>query len=298
MRHLTLLAAALLSLGTIISCQRDPIYDSVSKYRFEFDIDENVLYCDPPKTELIQVLFYDPQTGKKIDETYMSPDGGYLYSIQPGYYDIVVFSMGSDRTDITYTKDLNLLTAETKTLQSTPVRIINAPGHVFTGAAGNVMIPHLSEADSPFILRFPMKSICDSWKIMITGVEGLEYASSVWVYVFNQREEILLKDMTPTGSCAIRASGKALPSEGVLESQFCTFGMINDGQPTVKVVIEAQDGRTHSMDFDVTRQVWDESNSSHIITVDFPTKLLPLKQGGLDPSADEWDDNHEFIDIK
>lgn len=298
MKPLAFIMTALLSLASVLSCQRDPIFDSVSKYRFEFDIEDDVLYCKAQKAELVQVLFYDPASGKKINETYMSPEGGYLYSILPGNYDIVAFTMGSDRTDITYTKDLNLLSAETKILQSTPVRIINAPGHVFTGVAGGVMIPHLSEADAPFVLKLSLRSICDSWRMIITGVEGLEYATSVSVYVFNQREEILLKDMTRTGNCAIRASGKAVLSEGILESEFCTFGMIAEGATTARVVIESQSGKTYSKDFDISEQTRDQNNSTHTITVEFPLKLLPLKQGGLDPSADEWDSNHEFIDIK
>lgn len=292
------LALILTCMAALLSCQRDPIYDEVSKYRFEFEIDQSVLYCKAALPELIQVMFYDPQTGKKVQETYMTPQGGYLHSFQSGTYDIVAFTMGSDRTDITYTKDLNLLTAETKTLQSSPVRIINAPGHVFTGVARSVVIPHLSEADPQFTLTLPLKSICDSWRVVVTGVRGLEYASNVSVYVFNQAEEVLLKDMTPTGSCAIRASGEALPDMGYIQSEFCTFGMNPEGQVSLRIVIEAQDGRLHSREFDVTDQIRSKSNADHTITVDFPTELLPLTQGGLDPSSDEWDENREFIDIQ
>jgi|GEM_PF-5399956 len=298
MRHFVLITTLTLSLLSLLSCQRDPIYEAVSRYRFEFDIEDDVLYCSAAEPELIQVMFYDPQTGKKIDETYMSPGGGYLYSFQNGCFDIVAFTMGADRTDITYTKDLSLLTAETKVIQNSPVTVINAPDHVFAGVLRSVTIPCLSEADPQFILTIPLKSVCDSWKVCVTGVKGLENASSAYMYLTNQTMEVLLKEWEPQGNCSIKAAGKVDVQKGIIEIPFCTFAMGKDGKTTLRVMIEANDRRVHSMDFDVTAQVTDPENTSHIITVDFPTELLPMTQGGLDPSADEWDENHQFIDVK
>lgn len=298
MRRFGFVAAAMLSLLSVLSCQRDPIYDAASKYRFEFDIDDDVLFCNAVKPELIQVIFYDPQTGKKLDETYMSPEGGYLYSFQTGCYDIVAFTLGAERTDITYTKDLNLLTAETKVIQSSPATVINAPDHVFAGVVRQASIPCLSEADPQFVLTIPLKSVCDSWKVEVRGVKGLQYASSASLYLGNQGKEILLKEWKTNGNCTIKATGKVDVERGVIEIPFCTFAMGKDGQVTARLLVEGQDRKVRSGEFDVTSQVRDSTNSSHIITVDFPIELQPMTQGGLDPSADEWDENREFIDIK
>lgn len=281
-----------------LSCTRDPIYDEVSRYHICFSIDSDVLYCRGKQPELIQVIFYDPVSGKKIDEAYMGPEGGYLYSFTPGAYDIVAVSMGSSRTELTFTKDFNLLTAQTKTIQSSPVKVIAAPDHMYAGVMAGTVIPFLSEADPPFELTIPMKSVCDSWKIKVTGVKGVEYSAGITAYVFNQTQEIYLKDNRPSGNCAIRAEGRAVQDEGVFEIPFCTFGMSDTGTIRIRVDIEALDRKVHSMEFDVTSQILDVSNREHLITVDFPTELSPMIQGGLDPSADKWDEHHEFVDIE
>lgn len=292
------IAPALLTLMVALSCTRDPIYDEVSRYRINFEFPDSVLYLRPVMPELIEVLFFDPATGKKVDETYMAPQGGYLYSFTPGTYNVIAFALGPSRVSVNYPKDFSLITAETNLIQSSPVRIINAPEHFFVGTTTPAEFPFLSEADPPYTLTIPMHSLCDSWNVTVTGIRGLQYASSLNLYVFNQAEEVALRDLSRQGISAISVSGRADLQKGTAEYPFCTFGMSPDGQILIRVVIEAQDRQTHSREFDITSQVRDPLNTGHLIVVDFPTELSPMIQGGLDPSADEWDDHHEFIDVK
>lgn len=294
MRNRLLLLVSLLALS--VGCSRDPIFDEVSKYRVDFDIRDNALWCRKASPELIQVMFYDPASGKKVYETYLSPEGGYLYSITPGRYNIVAFAMGDGATDIEYSRDFNLLSARTKTIQTKPETVINAPDHLLVGTLTPVDIPYLSEADPLFRMTIPMSSICDSWKVVVKGVKGLEYTSSVSMYVYNQKAEVPIRTMQAEGSSALSTKGAPNLSEGTLEIPFCTFGM-NDGGISVRISIESLDRQVHTAVFDVTDQVTDTSNDNHVITVEFPVELLPPIQGGLDPSADEWDDHHEFIDV-
>jgi len=287
-----------IALSFCASCTREPIYDAVSKYRFEFELDSDVLYCKDASPELIEVLFYDPASGKKVTEAYMSPTGGYLYSVEPGMYDIVAFSMGAKSTDITYTKDLNLLTAETKVLQSSPEKVIVSPDHVYACVKRGVVIPSLSEADPEFSLEFPLESVCDSWKVEVRGIKGLRYASSAYLYVSGQTADILLKDMKKEGTCSVRAKSQAVRDTTCLEIPFCTFGMTGSGTITAKLIIEAQNGQKHTGEFDITSQVRDSCNATHLITIDFPAELKPPVQGGLDPSSDPWNENREHIDIQ
>lgn len=290
-----LLLLVLCSATAASSCSREPIYDEVSKYRFEFSLPEQVLWCEPGEPELIQVLFYDPETGRKVDETYMSPAGGYLYSVEPGNWNIVAYTMGSTRTQIDYDRDFALLTAHTSLIQSSPLRVVNGPDHIFECTLPGQYIPQLSEADEPFVLNIPLRPLCDSWRVEVSGIEGLNYASSVSLLVFNQAGEVRLSDMGRSEWCAIRATGSVQGSLAVIP--FCTFGMPTEGSVSIRVVIEAEDGQKHSHDFDVTAQIRSPLKRDHVIRVDYPVELLPLIQGGLDPSADEWEGHRETIDI-
>lgn len=290
------LPTLIFTLALVLSCTREPIYDGVSQYRFEFSFPDTVQWCKPQKPELIQVLLYDPQTGKKAGETYMSPDGGYLYAIEPGNWNIVAFTMGSKRTLVDYARDFSLLSAHTSLIQSSPIRTVDSPEHIFVGTLQNVEIPRLSEADAPFILDIPLKPLCDSWRVEVTGIEGLEYASAITLLAFNQAGEVRFCDMDRGDWCAIKATGTVEGSLAVIP--FCTFGMPPDGSVTIRVIIEAEDGQRHYNDFDVTPQVRSPMKRNHIISVDFQTELQPLVQGGLDPVADEWEDHNEFLEIE
>lgn len=279
-----------------LSCTREPIYDSVSRYRFEFSFPDDILWCKPEKPELIQVLFYDPQTGKKAAETFMSPDGGYLHAIAPGEWNIVAFGMGTTATVVDYTRDFNILSVHTTSVQSSPVKVVNSPDHLLVCTLTNVDIPQLSEADEPFILNIPLESVCDSWKIQVSGIKGVSYASSVSAVIFNQAAAVRLSDMALEQWSAIKAVGTVQDSLAVIP--FCTFGMPQDGRIAIRVEIEAHDGQIHSQEFDITSQVRSPLKKDHVISVDFMTELLPLVQGGLDPQADDWQDHHENIEIE
>ena len=134
------LTYCLMALLLASSCTRDPICNEVSKYRIDFTLDRNILYCQERDPELIQLMFYDVATGKKVDETYMSPQGGYLYSIRPGEYGVIAFGISENSTSVTYSKDLDLISAETKVLQNSP-KVINAPGHLYVGTVIPATIP-------------------------------------------------------------------------------------------------------------------------------------------------------------
>lgn len=291
------LTYCLMALLLACACTRDPICDEVSRYRIDFSLDRKVRYCKEKDPSLVQVMFYDLSTGRKVDECYMDPQGGYLYAVQPGEYGVIAYGMSENSTSVNFTKDLGLITAETKEIQKNP-KVITAPGHLFAGTVIPAVIPYLTDADPPFVMTIGLKSICDSWKVVVTGVKGLEYASGVSLYLSGQKSEVYLKDMEARGDCTIMAPGAALAESGTAEIPFCTFGMNTDGDIIAKVILEAQDRQKHTREFNVTDQVRDPLNTDHVITIDFPVELLPMIQGGLDPGADEWDEHHEFIDVK
>lgn len=295
---------AMLVAPMALSCRRDPICDEVSQYRIEFDIHDSVNYLKPKPAPLIKVMFYDPETGKHVDETFMSPDGGYLYAIEPGKWDIVAYTMDAGKTQVTYPSNLSLLTAETTTIQTNPVKVISAPDHMFTATMRGVDIPYLTDQDPQFLLTMPLEPVCDSWMVRVDSVQGLKYCSDVNMYVFNQYSEYSFERKSPEGSCVENVlTGYAVMdttgwNEDYIKIPFCTFGMPEEGDITLRIILTAQDGFAHSRDFNVTDQVRDPENTAHLLRVGFETELKPLVQGGLNPVADEWDPHREVIPLE
>lgn len=288
---------ALLSSCILTGCyKREPIYDEVSKYTVRFEVDSaSVLHMMPRSLGRLQLSLYDPSTEKEVFKMFFSENGGNLYSIYPGKYKIAVWSMNSDYTSVTYTDRFNLLTAESMTTQETPVRVIAAPDHVFAYSNEEFEIPYVTEDDPDVVFTIPLKSVIDTWRIEVEDVKGLENFQEANFFIYNQAREIYLKQWRRSGSAVDKASGKV---EGdLVVSEFGTFGMPEDERVSVVVKILAQNGFVHEKTIDVTEQIKDPENTRHIIRIQFDTTLNPMEQGGLNPSAEEWNENIDRIDL-
>lgn len=285
----------------LTSCHRDTVYDPVSQSKIQFEIEDGVMYDAPSSIDLIHILFYDPVSGKKVDETYTPLSGGYIYPYHQGKtYDIIAYAMGSAKTNVTYVNSIDLLTAESTTIDYSVDKVNTAPSHLFLACRQGVTIPHRSVMDEEWVLNLRLKSICEEWKIVVSGVKGLQYTSAIEFTINNQVDEVLLKDIIQNGTCKlnIRANKGSNIIGDRIEASFQTFGMRRDATITLQTRLTAEDGQIHVLKKDITSQVTDPSNSKHLILVDFDTTLSPYVQGGLDPRAEEWDDNKEKIEIE
>lgn len=288
---------ALLLAFVLSGCyKREPICSEISRYTVRFEIDsESVLYMMPENLERIQFSLYDPCTEKEVFRTYFSEKGGNLYSISPGTYKVAAWSLNSDYTSVTYTERYNLLTAESKTVQETPIRVTMAPDHVFAYSSEEIIIPYVTEDDPVAVFDIPLKSITDIWRIEVEDIEGLENLSEASFFIYNQVRELYFKQWERNGSAVDKASGKV---EGnLVVSEFGTFGMPQDEKVCILVRIVAQNGFVHEKTVDVSEQIRNPENSGHIIKIRFGTTLNPPKQGGLQPSAEEWSGNIDKIDL-
>lgn len=288
--------ALLVACCVYAGCQREPIYRETGQYAVRFTVDsESVLYMMPEKLELIQLSFYDIENDKEVYTTYMDADGGYLYSIRPGMYKLAAWTLNSDYTSVTYTNKYSLLTAEPKTVQETPMRVIVAPDHVFAYSSGTMEIPYIAEGDEDVVFTLPLKSVIDTWRIEVEGVEGLENFSDANFFVYNQARELYIGGWMCSGSAVDRSAGKV---EGdLIVSEFGTFGMPEDEKVAVVARILAQNSLVHELTVDVTDQIRNPENKDHIIRICFDTKLNPLEQGGLLPTTEEWNEHTDHMDL-
>lgn len=280
-----------------MSCyRREPIYCEVNKYAVRFNIDSSdILYGMPRDLERIRFTLYDVDTEKEVYKTFMGPEGAYLHSVRPGTYKIAVWTLSSKVTSVTYTDRYNLLTAESKLAQESPLRVMVAPDHVFAYSSESIEVPHVTELDGDVVFTIPLKSVVEDWRIEVENVRGLENFTEASFYIYNQVQELYFKQWRRSGTVVDRAEGKV---EGaMIVSEFGTFGMPEDEKVSIVVKILAQNGYVHQKTVDVSDQVRDPKNTGRIIKINFDTELNPLEQGGLLPSAEEWNENVDNIDL-
>ena len=141
--QLSILAATLLLL---CSCQyKDLCYDHshgenynlslLLELQLELDVDVEVsveTHTKIEKPDYMKVMFYDPQTGILSDTEIVDSDGGRIYEA-PGFYDMLVYSFGTEWTQIRGEGNINTLEAFTSDITATKSGILRS----FTRAEGD-----------------------------------------------------------------------------------------------------------------------------------------------------------------
>lgn len=99
-RVLTILIAAFCILGAT-SCERRPLVDRNGSFKLilkiALNVEVNGVIESQPEPEVMRVLFYDPNSGRKVTEDYV-PAGGGLINIAPGNYDMLIYNFDTEST--------------------------------------------------------------------------------------------------------------------------------------------------------------------------------------------------------
>lgn len=296
----TLLILILAALLLMASC-REQMYVDMSNYKIEIATQNDMLYLQPDRDpSLYRVLFYDRQTHNLVTSNTVGTDGGFLYNVEPGTYDVVVHSYQNSKTTVSYNDNLQTLIATSSVLSYKDVPIVRTPDHLFVQVLKDVRIPHLTRNDPPWILKCAPRSIVQSWKIYIEGIKGLENAGIIDVYLSGQSQGKLIGD----GHLAEENAAvyfRAVPDlmNGVIDCPFTTFGK-KDGEHammTLNIVIMGVGGDTYICKADVTDQFDDPTNIDHIIRAYFDVIIHERMDGGFNPHADKWDAIWDIIEI-
>lgn len=299
MKKIRMMTAALAALCLLASCEkgqyyyRYPIDDLESTFRFNFIVDDSVLYMPPRQPELLWLRLYDPESHRDVRNMYAYPTG-YETSVIPGNYDIAAYVSEKTSTKVGYEHDLSLLTAYTETTgDSEDGKVIVAPSHLLYGQLDGYRVPYVSKDEGIWDIDIPMSSPFDSWRVVVTGIENISYASKIQFYVTGQYKEMELKERKGIGRAVIGFTGRADLAAGTIDTPFVTFGMIPGERCLVQLQIYDRAGYHFQTTVDCTGQTLDPMNRMHILTFDFPATLQTMAQGGLDPTADEWDAHYE-----
>lgn len=307
-RFSVMVAALCVALFSVLAgCQRDVIVYPTGNYYI--DVDLKKLPELPKESSLWQVIFYDANTKMKAFETYITPmlhpsdmpTGAYIRGLQPGLYDAVVFNRNAtvtafnmgDASDRLYAYSPNAGYSE-----STP--IVFAPDDVYVWS-GRVNVPYVS-GENVHLIAVQPEPILDTREFVITGIEGLDIAEKIFLYLSRQdrgswlcpvhqlNEKVILVAEGQTRSVNPEVLTKAETDSLVIWTPINSFGIVDgdeEGQPILlTVAIEGPNGSIYYAQADVTEQIL---SGEKVIFVTVDIEVEPLEQGGFDPNATPWD---------
>lgn len=292
---------AILVLVAAVSCTREPIYEKVTDYFLLPQISYRSDYDTPGKPELLTALFYDPVSHEKVSQQYMPPEGGYLYGLQPGEYEMLVFNLGTVSTLLTGVDSFSTAKAYTSTISQTAgMRVVGEPDHLLVGRSARVLLPVMTEMDTTFVIETPMETILDTWCLMVDGIRGLRNAANISIYVSGQSSSNRLSTLERSDDeVTIYFPGQVSDDYRLIWTPFRTFGKLAGRISTLRLEIEVVGvtGESYKFSEDVTGQFNDPANTAHLIAVNFDIEIPGRQEGGFVPDVDEWDDEVTDIDI-
>lgn len=293
--HIIKYVAAVLVVSIPPSCLRDVVFDEKSDYRITVSPLYDMQYDRPDKEPaMFRVLLYDPESHNLVSSNMVSGNGGYLYNIRPGVYDILVYNYTLNRTKVTHEENLSLIQAGTSAVSYRETPIVETPDHLFVQRFDKVDIPYLSTQDEPFVLNCEPRSVVDSWILIIDGIKGLRNADYIDVYISGQaRNSFIAKDGDSRISninTTIFFAARCDYAKGLIYTPFTTFGKIPDERAKLELNIRivGSGGEVYSCQADVTEQFDNPDNIRHEIRATFDVTISERKDGGMNPAADPW----------
>lgn len=281
--------------GILQSCLRDYIYDEKSDYQIDVSPVYDMLYDRTDKApSLFRVLLYDPDSHNLISSNMVGGNGGYLYNIHPGTYDILIYSYTLNRTKVTHEENLSLIQAGTSAIAYRSTPIVETPDHLFVEKFERVEIPHLSVHDEPFIIHSEPRSIVESWILIIDGIKGLGNADCIDIYISGQAQNSYIArnegSKIQNVNSTICFQAVCDYAKELIYTPFTTFGKIPDERAKLELNLRivGSGGEVYSCSADVTGQFDNPGNLRHEIKATFDVTIKERQDGGMNPSADPW----------
>lgn len=332
-------ALAIVLLIFSAGCKRIPLYDRSTKVEIIIDQDRTldhdiVMSVDKPLEKIYtdkiegsvpayyEVLVYDTVTDDLVSSNIVGEKGGTL-SIFPGDYHLVIYSFGTESTQV---KDLNnrtkanafttditaskgdIIKSKASESATEPVSrgyeddpIINEPDHLYTSNEMDVVIDAFIGGEQTVTIRTTVSSILDVYSLEVLNIKGAENIEKVEAFVTGQvlsnhfgRPE---RDNSPA---TVYVDMSVDVENNRLYTVFNTFGKLPGEQNDIFLDITVTDsgGGQYRYIYDVTDQFDDPGNKDHQLIIDGEIIDIPKAEhggGGFRPTVDEWD--REDIDV-
>ena len=284
--------------------------------KLELDIRLDVTEEAHTKIEVpnyMKVCFYDPQTGRLGKTEFVGGQGGNLNEA-PGIYDMVVYSFGTEWTQIRGEGEVNTLeaftsdiTSQKESLLSTfkrsgeyeaPGPIIYTPDHLLV-TRKQVVIPALNAGERVVTITAEAATIVDTYSFEVKNITGVEYIASVEAFVTNQaRSSFFGRGEKSTEPATIYFPVEVDAKTGVIKTTFNTFGKLpGESLSYLHIVMKDTGGTIHTVTEDITDQFEDPG---HEIIINRPVVIPPPEGGGgggISPTVDPWEDENHDVPI-
>ena len=308
-----------------VSCRHIPLMEPHSGVYIKFNVkvQPDVVDYNPedypfpgivrgamPQT--FRVCFYDAETHDLLTEDYLGNEGGFV-DINPGLYDIMVYSMGTELTRVTgvssraaayaYTSGPGMNLTMTRGNEDGDIIRINypviyEPDHLYVGRAERVEIPVVSEDSRVIVIPFDVRTLLESYTFEAVNIVGAERIQSASCYVTGQAPQRYLWDERHPGNVsAIVFDAPVDVENGCIRTAFNTFGRYpySTSAVFVNLYITDKGGNKYQWIFDVTEQFDNPDNERKSIIIYNAIVVPEHPEGGFSPNVNDW--NTEIIDV-
>ncbi len=264
------------------------------------------------KPELVRVCFYDAVSHELVAEDFLPVEGGFV-DIAAGVYDVIVYSLGTEATQVSGTEvraggyaftdptgiRVKLLSAQAKEEDDDPIGteeqpVIFEPDHLFVGKIAGARVSLHPDDAEPEVLVTELSRISESWILEIEDIVGAAHIQKAEVYVTGQAAGRFLWDgRTTNHPCALGIETEIDIQRGRLFSVFNTFGKYPQPDCDVMVyVLVTTNSNAHCLYvYDVTDQWLNPDNSAHLIRISDRMEIPGDDYHGNDfnPVVTDWD---------
>lgn len=324
-RLLSVLGVLLLALSA--GCQRIPLYEPETGVYLRVSIDpaldsamEAVLDFDArpelrdkvvgKMPELVRACFYDAVSHELVKEDFLPAQGGFV-DIPAGVYDVVVYSLGTEATQVSGTETragghaftsptgsrvkMKGVSGNVDVEDGTDEQpVVFEPDHLFAGRIAGASVPVHPADGETIVLSAELSRLSESWILEVAEVEGAERIRKAEVYLTGQAVDRYLWDVRMSnGACALGFETEIDVAAGRLFAVFNTFGKCPQLETgvIVNVLVTTENGSRIRYVYDVTDQWLNPDNSTHRIVVEELVEIPgdDYQGGGFDPVVNEWD---------
>lgn len=264
------------------------------------------------KPELVRVCFYDAVSHELVADDFLPAEGGFV-NVAAGVYDVVVYSLGTEATQVSGTEvraggyaftdptgiRVKLLSAQAKEEGDEPIGteeqpVIFEPDHVFAGKIAGAMVSVHPDDAEPEVLATELSRISESWILEIADIVGAAHIQKAEVYVTGQAAGRFIWDgRTTNHPCALSLETEIDIQQGRLFSVFNTFGKYPQPDCDVMVyVLVTTNSNAHCLYvYDVTDQWLNPDNSAHLIRIGERMEIPgdDYHGSGFNPVVIGWD---------
>ena len=305
----------------LLSCKRIPLYEPQSDVYLKLDLRLNTelslnddidiesdaslaekVYGKSP--EMVRACFYDISSHSLEAEAFLPAEGGFI-EIPSGTYDLIVYSLGNEITQVegtekrasgrAFTSEVGQRLKVTKSgsTKAMDFNVIYEPDHLFVGRMEGVHIPVHSEIDKTVVIEAQMCTLLETYSFEIVNVTGAGNIQKADVYITGQAPSKYLWDgRYPLNPCAIYFPAEVNVNKGHIYSVFNTFGKIPgiESDVLLNVIVTTSSGGKYQWIFDVTDQFDNPDNTRHEIIikdeVDIPAEG---SGGGFTADVNPWE---------